>query len=187
MTKLLPVPSIDRQQAISLVADRMVAPMLSRLTSPAKDEFEFYVSSLADFIRRGGLKTMDQAIAAAKAGDQMAHASLQRIFDETLQQHELPSVALIEYQRHTDAPKRGRGNVWYKDWRRNHGFMLIMRLTCEAFGVRPGRNESSQQPSAASIVSAALKRHGIIIGEGRLENIWWRQGWIAEAARGEFH
>jgi hypothetical protein len=134
-------------------------------------------ATLRDHLQRG-LVEMLQVIQSADDGDDIADAALRRVDAEMRERNEEPSATLKAYgiKAAMRGPvTRGRGHQWYDDWRRNLGIVILVYLTQERFGLKPTRNREQrrrQQPSASSIVAAALGRHRISIGEKRIENTW---------------
>jgi hypothetical protein len=161
-------------------ADALVARVKPELTSSAEREVEWFVHDLMGYIRRGDFKIMTQAIAAAEQGDPVAHAALDRVFHEMLDAGEMPGAALRDYHRRASgAPKQGRFS--YEDYRRNAGFMVLVRLTCQTFSLPATRNREqrrARRPCGCSVIAEALQRTEINISESRLTNRWGRHGKI---------
>jgi hypothetical protein len=66
-------------------------------------------------------------------------------------------------------------STWFDNWRRDIGIACLVYLAKERFGLRPTRNREQRrrrQPSACSIVAAALGRRHVNVAEKRVENIW---------------
>lgn len=127
---------------------------------------------------RRGLTDRQKVIDAALNGDDLSHDVLQAEFDEMIDVGDRPPASLSEYIRQRDKhPKRGKGRVWYDDWRRNWGFCLLIAFTAEALGLEATRNRATDGPCGASLVSVALKRRGFKrVSESRLANLWYQLG-----------
>jgi hypothetical protein len=165
-------------------ADRLVEQTKPRLTSPMEREYEYFVDSLANFIRDRGddFKVITETIEAADQGDPVAYGALERRFHEILDEHRLPPGSLNDFMRRA-GKKDSRGRYGYEDYRRNVGLMVMVRLVCQAFSLPPTRNREARRalrPCACSVVADALQRAGIDnVGESRLANLSGRQGKIS--------
>jgi hypothetical protein len=127
---------------------------------------------------RAGLSERDMVIAAAYAGDALAHEVLMGEFHELLDEGEMPPASLREYARKTELhSKRGKGRVWWDDWRRNYAAVTLMAaIGLEFPGLEATRNKTTEKPCCASIASAALRCRGIKMSESRLTNLWGQLG-----------
>jgi hypothetical protein len=140
---------------------------------------EWLTLALCDHLERSLIEDL-QVIEWADAGDNIADAALCRVYAEKRNRHEQPTVAVEFYALRALARgplQRRRGNLWYDDWRRNIAIALLVYLTADHYGLAPTRNREQRrrrQPSASSIVSDALGRHGINIADKRVENIYGR-------------
>src|SRR5262249_26792927 len=136
-------------------------------------------AALRERLRRG-LTNREKVIEAAEAGDELSHAALMAEFHSMLDEHQLPPASLCTYARQTEKhPSRGRGRVWYDAWRRDWVMMFLLAGAALEFNLAPTRNRAStDKPSAASVVAAAMKRCGHIRGtsESRLANLWGKMG-----------
>ena len=180
-TRLRPILTSDLAR-MNRWADKLVERIKPKLTSPADREYEWFVHNLVGLIRRGDFKTMTGVIEAAEQGaDPVAHAALDLAFHEMLDAGQMPTVALRDYHRRVSSPPK-RGRFSYEDYRRNVGFMALVRLTCQAFSLPPTRNREqrrSQRPCGCSVIAEGLQRGGIDVSESRLTNLWGQQGKIA--------
>jgi hypothetical protein len=141
-------------------------------------------TTLRDYLQRGLIETL-RVVEAANDGDEIADAALRRVFAEMLDRGEEPPATLKAYgiRGAVRGPvTRKRGNAWYDNWRRDIGIAVLVFLTMQHFGLRPTRNREQRrrrQPSASSVVHAALGRGQINVAEKTVENIWARlQGHI---------
>jgi hypothetical protein len=177
------LPATADEQRMIAWASELVARVKHKLTSSSADEFPFYVASLADYLRRhDDFETMKEAIVAAEAGNPIAHYALDRVFREQLDAGVMPGAALRDYHRRAEGVTRGSGHFRFEECSRNIGLMIIVRLTCEAFGLSPTRSRQTRRarrPCGCSIIDAALELNGIDgPGEGRLSNLWFSLGKI---------
>lgn len=138
---------------------------------------DYLAAGLRERLRRG-LTDRQRVIDAALAGDDLSHDILMAEFDEMLDQNVLPPASLREYARQRDKhPKRGRGRVWYDDWRRNWAFCVLVAHMCLQFNLAPTRNRATEGPCGASVVTIALQRRGFKrVSESRLTNLWGQLG-----------
>ena len=152
------------EEAMIQEAMLLVERIEDKLTSPARE----YIKALLRERLRRGLTDRDEVIAAAEVGDDLSHEALMDEFHEKLDEGVMPPASLRDYARRTEKhPKRGKGRVWYDDWRRNWGIMLLVALVG---GV-------AERPCAAGIVAAALKRRGFKrVSESRISNLWGQLG-----------
>ena len=165
----------DENQAIEIMS-REVAKIERSMT--ADYSRTWLEEMLCDHLRRGLIETL-QVIGWADDGDEIADAALRRVYAETCDRGEEPPVTLKAYgiKAVMRGPVlRGRGrNMWFDNWRRDVGIAVLVFLTRRGLGLAPTRNREQrrrQQPSACSIVAAALGRARINVTEKRVENIW---------------
>ena len=127
---------------------------------------------------RGELTDRQKVIDAARDGDDLSHDVLMAEFHGLLDEGIMPPASLRDYASRTEGhPRRGRGRVWYDDWRRNWGFMALIVLIGVEFNLNPTRNRAGEGPCAASIVAIALQRRGFKrVSESRLTNLWGQLG-----------
>jgi hypothetical protein len=163
------LPASYEEAMIRLVMEA-IEPLAESLTGSARD---YLASGLRDRLRRG-LTERQKVIDAALAGDDLSHDVLMAEFDEMLDENVMPPGSLREYARNRNKhPKRGRGRVWYDDWRRNWTLCLLVALVVLAFRLNPTRNRSTDGPCGASIVAIALQRRGFKrVSESRITNLW---------------
>jgi hypothetical protein len=183
MTTKLPILASDLAR-MNQWADKLVERIKLKLISPADREYEWFVHNLAGLLRGGDFETMTEVIEAAEQGaDPVAHAALDLVFHEMLDAGEMPTAALRDYHRRVSgAPMSQRGRFSYEDYRRNIGFMALVRLTCQVFSLPASRNREqrrSQRPCGCSVIAEGLQRGGIDVSESRLTNLWGQQGKIA--------
>jgi hypothetical protein len=139
--------------------------------------------TLEDYLRQGLIPTL-QVIEDARKGDEIADRVLRRVGAQMLDagQGELDrNGALRSYCEEAlvrNPITRGPGRAaWYENWRRDIGVACLVFFAVERLSgldLKPTRrpNVPTSKPSAAFIVSKALERAGIKIGEGRVNNIW---------------
>jgi hypothetical protein len=156
-----------------------------KLTTSTRD---FFIKTMWQRLRQG-LSEREKVIAAAKDGDELAHAVLIAEYDEWQEHHQLPPISLINYgrwAREHGAPSQGRGNKWWTDEQRNIGISLLIALVAERFHLEATRNDASKGrvESGCSIVRVALKRRdrSLAMSEVRLNRIWSMYGEAAIAA-----
>lgn len=137
---------------------------------------QYLDATLRDHLQRGLVEIL-QAVAWADGGCPIADAALRRVFAETLERNEEPSATLKAYgvKAALRGPvTRGRGHYWFDDWGRNIGFALLVRATSLKFNLPMTRNREQRrrrQPSAPTIVAAALGRYKFNTREKTVENI----------------
>ena len=100
-----------------------------------------------------------------------------------LKRSEMPPASLRDYHRRVSGtPTAQRGRFSYEDYRRNIGFMAMVRLACQTFSLPATRNRAqrrAQRPCGCSVVADRLQRADIDVSESRLTNLWGQQGKIA--------
>jgi hypothetical protein len=138
---------------------------------------EYLAASLRERLRRG-LTDRQKVIDAAENGDDLSHDVLMGEFHAMLDEGIMPPASLRAHAARIEKhPKRGRGRVWYDDWRRNYGFCLLIAIVGEAFGLEATRNRTTEGPCGASLVATALKRRGFKrVSESRVANLWGQLG-----------
>jgi hypothetical protein len=170
----LPPTIFSEAEAIQAV-EQWVDMVQEKLTASPREWLE---AVLRDYLQRGLIEILD-VVEAANNGDEIADAALRRCYAETRERREQPSPTLEAYgiravQR--GPVTRGRGaHTWFGNWRRDIGIAVLVYLTHRRFHVRPTRNREQRrrrEPSAASIVAAALGRRQINVTEKRVEGVW---------------
>ena len=175
----LPTTLLDENQAIDIVTREGVANIEQRMTA---DYSRAFLEAILRWQLQQGLIETLQVIAWADAGDEIADAALRQVYAEMCDRGEEPSATLKAYG--IKAVLRGpvgRGdgrNTWFDNWRRDIGIGCLVFWTMHRFGFNTySRNREQrrrQQPSPSSLVSDALGRKGINVGEKRVENIYAR-------------
>jgi hypothetical protein len=155
---------------------------------------EWLETELRNGLRAGRLKLTVKAVEAADKGDEIADAALRTVYAEmvggTFPQRGPGHLQVWAYGQRAvlRAPhKRPRGRRWYDHWVRDIDICVLIHLVCYEFGVRPSRNRAARrarsEPSAISLVVAALARHQIHLDESSVqENLWF--GLPGELVRG---
>lgn len=171
----------DENQAIEIMSCE-VAKIERSMTA---DYSRAFLEGILRWQLQQGLVDMLQVIEWADVKhDEIADAALRRVYAETCDRGEEPPATLKAYgiKAVLRGPvQRGRGrNMWFDNWRRDIGIAVLVFLTRRGFfGLATTRNRESrhrQQPSACSIVAAALGRAHINVTEKRVENIWGKLG-----------
>jgi hypothetical protein len=165
------------EEAMIQEAMALIARIEDKLTALPR---EYIAAQLRERLRRG-LTDRQRVIDAAWDGDDLSHDVLMAEFHEMLDEGIMPPASLRAYAAQTDKhPKRGKGRVWYTDWRRNHGFMILLALVGEKFNLNATRSRSTDSPCAASVLAIALQRRGFKrVSESRLTNLWGQLGEMA--------
>ena len=177
MTKL-PAPIVVEAEVIDTVThwtDRVSALLT---TEAARTVLRNHIREM---VRAGTLPTM-KVIAAARAGHQDADVALRELITETIDRKEDLPTALAAYAQ--EALFRGPtayppGRNIADTWLRDIGIAVLVCLAAETWQLRPTRNRASKRPSACSVVSTALGRHGHNIGERQVERIFGSLGGLA--------
>jgi hypothetical protein len=168
---------VTYEEAMVQLTMRLVEPIQHLLTGSAR---EYLATALRERLRRG-LTDRQRVIDAVEAGDDLSHDVLMAEFHAMLDEGVMPPASLRAYAgRPEKHPKRGRGRVWYDDWRRNYVFVLLIALVAERLGLEATRNRSTEGPCGASLVATALHRLGFRrVSESRLANLWNQLGDVA--------
>jgi hypothetical protein len=89
-------------------ADELVERARPKLTVPAAGELEWFVTSLADYLRprRCDFQAITQTIEAADKGDPAAHGALDSVFHEMLDAGEMRAAAGLSAPPQPGAPAR---------------------------------------------------------------------------------
>jgi hypothetical protein len=171
----LPTMVFDEAAAIDEVVV-LVETIEARMT--ARYTRQWLEDELVDMLQLGTMTEL-RIISAAENGDEIADAALRRVYQDTLNHHQEASALLTAYgiKALGSAPlKRGRGHYWFDNWRRDIAIVVLVYLIHRRFNLFPTRNREQtrrQQPSAASILAAALYRKGIHVKESTVNNLWF--------------
>ena len=162
------------EEAMISRATHLIEAIEGKLTEPAGE----YIAALLRERLRRGLTERQRVIDAAESGDFLSHQALMAEFHALLDEGVLPPASLRTYAARTEKhPRRGKGRVWHDNWRRTHGFMLLMVAIGVEFNLAPTRSRTTDGPCAASILSAALQRLSFKgVSESRLANLWNQLG-----------
>jgi hypothetical protein len=132
-------------------------------------------------LRQGTLPTM-QVIAAADAGHQDADMALREIAAEYIDCGEVMPTALANYVQRalvmpptTYPPGRNIADTWLRDV----GIVVLVQLAVDRWHLKATRNRASTKPSACYVVSLALVRRRINVGERQVERIYGDHGRLA--------
>jgi hypothetical protein len=169
----------DKNQAIDIVSREGVANIEQRMTA---DYSRAWLEAVLRWQLQQGLIETLQVIKWADDGDEIADAALRRVYREMRDARLEPSVTLEAYAiKALERGPIGRGdgrNTWFDNCRRDIGIGCLVFWTMHRFGFNTySRNREQrrrQQPSPSSLVSDALGRRGINVGEKRVENIYAR-------------
>jgi hypothetical protein len=146
---------------------------------------EWLETELRKGLREGRLTLTIKAVEAADKGDEIADAALRAVYAEMaggmLAERGPGHLQVWAYGQRAvlRAPhKRPRGRRWHDDWMRNMVVCILIELARIEFGVRATRNRAARrvnrEPSAISLVVAALARNKIHVAEGSVQqNIWF--------------
>jgi hypothetical protein len=134
------------------------------------------LSRLKRLIRQGTIPSL-KVIRWAHAGAEVAHTALCEVAAEMLNQGEDQPANIRYYAAHalTSAPpKRGKGGDEVENWLRDQCIAIVVSVVVEHWHPHLSltRNRASKKPSACALVSDALVRRGINIGERRVEKIY---------------
>jgi hypothetical protein len=137
---------------------------------------------IREMLRQGTLPTM-AVIAAARQGNEDADFALRKRIAEAIDNDEkLPTSLKAFNQEALFSPPLGRGrrgdnitDLYVRDL----GIAIMVGMAVMFFGLRPGRNRVSKQPSASHIVALALKRRGFKLSEWQIEKIFGQFGTVA--------
>jgi hypothetical protein len=188
----LPGTALDVQRAVNRLALH-VATLHHKLQKEySRDWLE---AELRKGLCDGRLSLCIKAVEAADKGDEIADAALRRVHAEMqggmVVEREPGHLQVWAYgQRAIERPprKRPRGHRWHDDWLRNLMICFLIDLACREYGVHPTRNRearrANREPSAISLVVAALARNKVHIDEASVQqNIWFGlPGELARAA-----
>lgn len=140
---------------------------------------EHLYAELCDLLRKNATDEL-RVIEDADNGDWIADAALCKVYAEKVNHREEPSIHLTSYAikaLERGPVKRKAGRVWYDTWWRDRGIACLVFFTIVRFNLKPTRNREQAdrgEPSACSIVAAALVRHLINVSERTVENLWAR-------------
>jgi hypothetical protein len=168
------LPVVFSEAEVIEAVSQWIGEVQEKMT--AGNSREWLEATLRDHLQRGLIETLN-VIESADAGDEIADAALCRVYAEMRNRHEEPPVVLEAYALKAlvrGPVTRGRGHLWYDNWRRDIGIAVLVYLAQRRFGLRPTRNREQRrrcEPSASSAVSAALGRHRINVSDKTVENI----------------
>jgi hypothetical protein len=180
-----PLALADEQRAINRIAV-MVAMMDGRLGFDRDSNRERLRKLLLEALREGRFSITVKAIRAAEEeGDEIADATLRRVFGEIDAgmlappiEHGHPQIRAYIHRVLALPPKtRPRGPRWHDHWCRNIYICALIDLVCRQYGVRPTRNRNSRRAkrgqSGISLVVAGLARNKIVIDEDTVQRHIW--------------
>ena len=167
---------IDGEKAMVGTVAGWLTIVQHKMTAPASREW--LEATLREYLRQGLIETL-RVVEAANAGDEIADAALRRVYAEMVEIGIEPPATLKAYGikailRGPVTRPRGR-NMWFDNWRRDIGIVVLVYLAMKQFGLRRTRNREQRrrnEPSASSIVALALGRARINIAEKRVESLW---------------
>lgn len=90
---------------------------------------------------------------------------------------------IVEFLRNPKPPKRGAGRKASDLVERNSTISYVIGIVAIRWKFSATRNEATQNPSAVSIVQAALEKVGINLTEAAVTRIWNRSGISGVPAR----
>jgi hypothetical protein len=170
------LPTVFNEAAAIDLVSTWVEIVKEKLT--AESSRQFLEAGLVYLLRRDAVDEL-QIIKDADAGDEIADAALCKVYEQKVNHREEATIHLTSYVlktlRRRGPMQRGRGGVWYDGWRRKYSILCLVFLTVRRFNLAPTRNREQRrrkQPSASSIVAAALGRHRINVTEKTVENLW---------------
>jgi hypothetical protein len=139
---------------------------------------------IKEMIRQGTLPAI-RVVEAARDGHEDADRALRDLGKEALepgQREVLPVTVLAYVQEALDRPpvNYGPGRNLADSWMRDIAFSVMVALAVDRWKVRATRNDASKHPSGCSLVSNALERRGIIVGERQLERIYGNFGRLGQ-------
>jgi hypothetical protein len=131
---------------------------------------------LKGLIRQGTIPSL-RVIGWANSGIEEADIALREIAAEMLDHGEELPANIRYYVAHSlvrPPSKRGKGGNAAANWLRDQCIAVVVSLAVEQWHphLLTTRNRASKKPSACKLVSAALVRRGINIGERRVEKIY---------------
>ncbi len=178
MPKNLPAAPLETEIAATL--DHWIDLVAEALTTDAARTL--LRAHIRERVRQGTIPTM-QVIEAARAGHEDADAALRELAAEMLDHGEMPPAALRTYAQEalvrppTTYP-RGRNLTDF--WLRDVAIAVIVAMGVERWSsLPPTRNRASKRPSMCGLVSLALGRRHISVGERRVEKIYADHGKLA--------
>jgi hypothetical protein len=172
--KTLPIVLAEEERMINLVTAQLTPRVQEWMSAEATQEWLEGV--LLDHLQRGLVEALD-VIKIADKGDPIADAVLRRYIAELTDAGIDPGKTLSAYgiKSLLHGPvERGRGHFWSENFRRDVGISCLVFLAEQQFGLKPTRNRKQRHrgdPSASSVVSGALGRIGINIGEKTVEGL----------------
>jgi hypothetical protein len=175
----------------------LVVPLIAQIEDRLREDPDAIEKMLVELLCRSDFDEREGVIKSAESGDPLAHSALVRVYKEMRDRSLDPPRAIETYVlRHLDSdpPKRrgrhitsaafGAQPVSVGFIRRDLTLALLICLTTIRLNLRPTRSSASDKPSAASVVSLALKRRNrnLWISEKRLNNLYTQWGRIAETS-----
>jgi hypothetical protein len=138
----------------------------------------FLRARLKTLIRQGTVPAV-RVMEWAKEGIVDADEALREVSAEMLDHgEEIPNTlrgymaqALLRKDRGPHNKDAGRIEVATGNWLRDQCIAVVVSMIVERWNLRVTRGRASHRPSACSVMSAALVKRGIIMGEHRVEAI----------------
>jgi hypothetical protein len=125
---------------------------------------------------------LGDAVAAAMGGDPYMDRAVRHVAREYLASRHIPEElgAFLDYVLRSSGPAQfPKGQHKLNFWSRNATIRMLVEETKQHWKIEATRNEATEAPAAATIVSEGLRRCGIKIGEKQVGEIFRRQGRVA--------
>lgn len=124
-----------------------------------------------------GQISLSDAVAAAMGGDPYMDRAVRHIAREYLASRHMPEELgpFIDYVLGSSGPAQfPKGQNKLNFWSRNSTIRMLVEQTKQQWKVDGTRNEATAAPAASTVVSDALRRCGINIGEKQVAAIYRR-------------
>jgi hypothetical protein len=138
---------------------------------------EWLIETMSQQLQRGELTSLQVKQWAEQDEDEIADEALRRAYADIRNRRQEPDVvheAYVIESLKRGPIGRGQGNTWFDNWRRDLGITILVYLTRRHFGLPRTRNREGRRrddPTACTVVSAALARFGINMTDKTVENI----------------
>ena len=160
--------------------DSKIERIASLLTSEASRRI--LVDHTRDFFRHNVIDRL-RLIQAAEVGHEDIDSALRQLVAEYIsRREEMPTELAAFAQRAMLRPpsRYPAGANVANTWVRDVGIAVVVKVAVEIWQIPKTRNRASKRPSACSLMSEALVRHGHNLGERQVERIATHHDQMAE-------
>lgn len=163
----------EYEAAVGLIV-QAVKPHTEKLTTEEcrVDQCRMLIRAIHD-----GDVGLAEAAEAAMGGDPYMDRALRHVAREYLASRHIPEDLgpFIDYVLGSSGPAQfPKGQHKLNFWSRNATIRMLVEQTAQRWKIDVSRNEATENPAASTVVSDALSRCGIDIGEKQVADVYRR-------------